>query len=136
MNVVVGFGSMLTGQRMVRAVLEIDGARLLGVGKSVESLLRIANETGADLVVLEKGVCGGMEIEAIMKLKRLPQRPIVLFVTTCMHELYRTRCFEAGADYVLRIADERVDFHTLIEGLLRSIAASQFEEYNLARVSL
>jgi DNA-binding NarL/FixJ family response regulator len=118
MRVFVGYGSVYFGQRIIRSIMQLADANLVGQSREPEEIVTLVREQEAELVILDTSLSGGKGLEVLRTLKRLPLPPVVIVLTTFWNEMYMRLYYEAGADYFFHAADEHEKVHEVIEHLV------------------
>jgi DNA-binding NarL/FixJ family response regulator len=102
--------------------MEISGIEFVGSSTGLAGTIEQVFESRAEMVILQTGASHRVGIDLLRGIKLLQDPPVVVMVAPFMSDQYRRLCFGVGADYAFGIADESVDVHSLIDGLVRSMS--------------
>jgi DNA-binding NarL/FixJ family response regulator len=99
MDVFVVEDSAPMRQRMIEALEEVPGARVVGWSDREGPAIEAVEELLPDLVVLDLGLAQGSGLTVLEAVKRLVAPPNVAVFTNHANPPYRRRSAELGADY-------------------------------------
>jgi DNA-binding NarL/FixJ family response regulator len=91
--------SVAMRQRLVAALEEVPGLRILGWVDSADEATAAIERLRPHLVVLDLRLTQGSGLLVLEAVKRLDAAPAVAVVTNYPHEQYRARCAKLGADF-------------------------------------
>ena len=110
--------------RVVEALEELPGVRVVGVADGADDALAAIRRLKPQLVVLDLRLAQGSGLFVLEASKRLVPPPIVAVLTNYPHEQYRTRCAELGADFFF---DKAAGLDGLLEAAGRLVGAERRE---------
>ena len=98
-DVIVVEDSALMRVRVVEALEELPGVRVVGVAKGADEAMAAIERLKPQFVVLDLRLaqCSGLSV--LESCKRRVPHPVVAVFTNYPHLQYRTRCAELGADF-------------------------------------
>jgi len=99
MNVFVVEDSAAMRQRVVEALEELVGVRVVGVAEGADEAIAEIRSLRPHLVVLDLRLAQGSGLSVLEAVKQFASPPVVAVLTNYPHEQYRARCAELGADY-------------------------------------
>lgn len=102
--------------RVVEALSERSGIRVVGEADDVLSTLQAIDRLKPDAVLLDLRMPGGNGTEVLRQVGRSPDRPTFIVLTNFPEEPYRLVCQQLGADFFL---DKSRDWDDLMDVLAR-----------------
>ncbi len=99
MDVFVVEDSAPMRQRVVAALEELPGVRVVGWADREGPAIKAVQDLLPDLVVLDLWLAEGSGLAVLEAVKRLAAPPRVAVLTNHPSQPYRTRCAEQGADF-------------------------------------
>jgi len=106
MKVLVGYGSVYVGQRIVKSVMEFQNTEIVGVSREPDEITALVRERDPEVVILDTSLAQGRGLEVLRELKTYAAPPVVIALTSFWNERYMRMYIEAGADYYFHAADE------------------------------
>jgi DNA-binding NarL/FixJ family response regulator len=98
-NVFVVEDSAAMRQRLIAALEEVPGARVVGWAEGADEAMTAITCLRPRLVVLDLRLALGSGLSVLEGIKRIEAPPVVAILTNYPHAPYRARCAELGADY-------------------------------------
>lgn len=116
LRAVVADDSRLMRQRVAAWLDDTGHFQLIGMAIDAPSAIDAVQRLGPELVVLDIRMPGN-GIHALEEIKKVATPPVVIMFSAFATPHYRTRCLEAGADYVFDKAQEQEQFLDTLEQL-------------------
>lgn len=99
MDVFVVEDSAAMRQRLIAALEEVPGARVVGWSDGADQAVSALSRLRPHFVVLDLRLAQGSGLAVLESIKHLDLPPVVAVLTNYPHEQYRARCAELGADF-------------------------------------
>jgi DNA-binding NarL/FixJ family response regulator len=85
--------------RVVEALEELPGVRVVGVAESADEAIAEIRSLRPQFVVLDLRLAQGSGLFVLEAVKRLERAPVVAVLTNYPLQQYRVRCAQLGADF-------------------------------------
>ena len=85
--------------RVVKALEELPGVRVVGVAEGADEAIAEIRSLRPHLVVLDLRLAQGSGLSVLEAVKQIEPPPVVAVLTNYPYEQYRARCTELGADF-------------------------------------
>jgi DNA-binding NarL/FixJ family response regulator len=116
--------SAMMRRRLVAALEEVPGVRIVGVADGADEAIGEIRNLRPQLVVLDLSLAQGSGLVVLEAVKRLDAGPAVAVLTNYPYEQYRARCVELGAEFFF---DKAAGIEGLLEAARRMAAARPHE---------
>ena len=114
--------SALMRERLVEAIHEIEGARVIGQVADASAAIEATERLSPDVIVLDLHLASGSGFEVLERVKASPAPPMVIVLTGFPVAPYREKCIALGADFFLDKASEFDGVAHAIQQLAKSNA--------------
>lgn len=116
MKVLIADDSTDTAERVADLLREIEGVELVGPACDGDEAVRMFNEHGPEVAVLDLNMPRRSGIEVLRAIRQQPTPCTVLILTSHDEPSLRAACLDAGADAFLH---KTTDFELIVEHVLR-----------------
>lgn len=110
-------------ERLEAVLSELGGLELVGHAADAPEAIKSVWQLRPDVVILDLQMPGGSGIGVLEAIKRgMPSVKVIIFTNFPLPQ-YKSKCFEAGADFFLDKSDfEQIPgiFHELLEAALKT----------------
>jgi two-component system response regulator DevR len=118
MRLFVADDSSMIRERILRMLIDVPNAQIVGEATDGEETLRGIPETNPDLVVLDLKMPKASGVEILPLIKGLSKPPLVMVLTNYATSRHREVCTKLGADYFF---DKSTEFEKAI-GVIETLA--------------
>jgi len=99
MKVVIADDSEAFAQRLVQALSEIGGVKIVARARTGTEALQAVCSLRPEVVILDIRMPEGSGIEVLESLKRMKITPVIIVLTNFAFAQYRKRCLQLGARF-------------------------------------
>ncbi|MEX1276744.1 MAG: response regulator transcription factor [Bacteroidota bacterium] len=111
MKIFIADDSPVVRARLLTMLSDFDQMEVVGQASTVQEAKNGIATTRPDVVILDVRMPGGTGIDVLHSLKKKHGLPVVIIFTNFPYDQYRSRCFEAGADYFF---DKSTEFDQML----------------------
>jgi len=119
MKIVIADDSFLLRDRIKFLLKSINNQSELYEAKNGLEAIHLILEVKPDLVILDIRMPEMNGIDVLKKIRESKMPVKICILTNYSHQLYRLKCFEAGADYFLRKTEDFDDINFIISDMLK-----------------
>lgn len=121
MRIVIADNSSLLRDRIKSLLNSIKNISVVGEAENGVKALKLIMEKEPDLAILDIRMPEMNGIEVLKKIRKLNMKVKVCILTNYAYPLYKSRCFEAGADYFLCKTDDFEEINIVITNMLMKV---------------
>jgi DNA-binding NarL/FixJ family response regulator len=109
--------SPVVRERLLGLIAEVPNVEVIGQADIAFEAIHSIRRLKPDVVVLDLSMPGGSGIYVLENIKKDRPAPLVIMLTNFVHEQYRSRCLQLGADHFF---DKSTEFQKVVD-VLRTV---------------
>ena len=120
MKVFIADDSAVVRERLVEMISELPGIEIIGQAQEALEATNAIMKLKPDVVILDIRMPGGSGLNVLKDIKKDPDAPVVIMLTSYPYPQYRQRCIDEGADFFFNKSTEFDRVTEVLEKLIRN----------------
>ena len=119
MKVFIADDSAVVRERLIEMISELPGIEIIGQAQNGSQATNAIMKLKPDVVILDIRMPCGSGINVLKDIKKKPDVPVVIILTSYPYSQYQKRCMDAGADFFFNKSTEFDRVTEVLEQLIR-----------------